>query len=202
MNKHSETTVIKEVDRMQKLKDVLKNEYVKSLIVLVIILGSIIAFWFGIRAYLRTDFPLLAVASGSMIPTLNVGDLIVVQGGLNINDIAAAPQPAGDIIVFHKPGNPDELIVHRAVDKFENEGTLYITTKGDNNPGPDTWRVTETLIVGKVVWTIPYLGRIPLFVRTPEGMLVIVVLIIILVLLEFAIPIVKEKKEPEQPEEP
>lgn len=188
---------------MSKLKNLLKNEYVKTLIFLTIILAAIVAFWFGIRAYLRTDYPLLAVASGSMIPTLNVGDLIIVQGGLNVSDINAAYE-TGDIIVFHKPYGPDELIVHRAVEKHLNDGTWYLRTKGDNpqtNTSPDPWQVYDNHLVGKVVFIIPYLGNIPLFVHTPTGMAIIVILIAILILLEFVIPSARGKKESEQSEE-
>ncbi|MDH5447843.1 MAG: signal peptidase I [Candidatus Bathyarchaeota archaeon] len=183
---------------MSKLKDALKNEYVKSLILLAIILCSIVAFWFGLKTYLRTDYPLLAVASGSMIPTLNVGDLIIVQGGLNVDDIVAEYE-TGDVIVFHKPRNSDELIVHRAVEKHGSGDIAFLKTKGDNNPsGTDPWEVDNTDLVGKVVWSIPYLGQIPLLVRTPTGMSIIVILIVILILLEFVIPSSKEKKKPEQ----
>ena len=185
---------------MSKLKHVLKNEYVKSLILLAIILGSIVAFWFGLRFYLRTDYPLLAVASGSMMPTLDVGDLIIVRGGLNVSDIVAGYE-TGDIIVFNKPNNPDDLIVHRAVNISDNAGTPYIVTKGDNNPSSDPWRVYDSNLVGKIVWSIPYLGHIPLFVRTSEGMLIIIIFIVILILLEFIIPLAKEKKAPKQSKE-
>jgi len=187
---------------MSELKHILKNEYVRSLILLVIILVSIVAFWFGLRTYLRTGYPLLAVASGSMIPTLNVGDLIIIQGGLGGNDIVAE-NDMGDIIVFHKPNNPDDLIVHRAVEiKFIN-GTYYLTTKGDANDRSCSWETDFSVgyVEGKVIWVIPYLGHIPLFVRTPKGMLIIVIFIVILVLLEFIIPLAKEKKSPEQPKE-
>jgi len=185
---------------MLKLKAALKNEYVKSLAFLVIILVSIVAFWFGIRIYLRTDSPLLAVASGSMIPTLDVGDLIVVQGGFNVNDINAA-YDTGDIIVFHKPHDPDELIVHRAVEMQTSSNSTVLITKGDNNNGVDNWEITDNELVGKVVSSIPYLGHIPLNVRTPTGMMIIVVLIVFLILLEFIIPLVREKKKADQSEE-
>ncbi len=181
---------------MSKIKAAMKNEYVKSLVILVIILFSIVGFWFGIRAYLRTDSPLLAVASGSMIPTLNVGDLIIVQGGFTISDVNAA-YGTGDVIVFHKPRDPDELIVHRAVENHSS----YLKTKGDNNNGLDPWEITDADLVGKVVFNIPYIGHIPLFVRTSTGMLIIIVLIVILVLLEFIIPLARERIKPDQPVE-
>ena len=187
---------------MPKLKDALRNEYVKSLIFLAIVLGSIVVFWFGVKAYLRTEYPMLAVASGSMAPTLNVGDLIIVQGGLNASDIFAA-YGTGDIIVFRSPHGTGELIVHRAVAKYENSGTWYFTTKGDNNPGTDNWNggVSESEVVGKVVGAIPYVGHIPLFIHTPSGIIIIVILLVILVLLEFAIPFVKERRAQEESSE-
>ncbi len=183
---------------MLKVQKALKNEYVRSIIFLAIILGCVVLFWFGLRVYLRTNYPLLAVASGSMVPTLNVGDLIIVQGGFNVSDINA-DYLTGDIIVFHKPSNPDELIVHRAVDVTDDG----LVTKGDHNPTVDNhWKVTDDELVGKVVGSIPYLGHIPLFVHTPSGITIILILIIILVLLEFALPLAKESKQPEESREP
>lgn len=186
---------------MSRLNDLLKNEYVKSLILLAIILGGVIAFWFGLRTYLGTNYPLLAVASESMVPTLNKGDLIVVQGGLNVSEVTAE-YVTGDVVVFHRPTSPqDELIVHRAVEKHGNDDALYLKTMGDNNNGPDGWQVYDDDLVGKVVWSVPYVGHVPLFVHTPAGMTIIIILIVILILLEFVIPSAKEEKEPGQYEE-
>lgn len=180
---------------MSKIKRIWSNDYFKSLIFLIIVLGFIVTFWFGLRIGLKTEYPLLAVASGSMIPTLNVGDLIVVQGGIEIDDLVAEDN-TGDVIVFHKPTNPDELIVHRAVDRVS-DGLI---TKGDHNSGPDPWRVYDGNLVGKVVWTIPFLGHIPLFVHTPTGMLIVVLLIVILILLEFVIPSTQRQAKEDQKE--
>ena len=181
---------------MSKLKQALKNEYVKSAIFLVVILGCIGAFWIGLRLYLRTDYPLLAVASGSMEPTLNRGDLIVVQGGLNV-DTVNANYTTGDIVVFHKPGDPDELIVHRAVDKV----TDGLRTKGDNNNSADYWTVTDNDLVGKVVGVVPLIGHIPLFVHTTMGITIILIVILLLILLEFVFPIARGKPKTSEPKE-
>ncbi|UCH31935.1 MAG: signal peptidase I [Candidatus Bathyarchaeota archaeon] len=181
---------------MSKLKQAWKNEYIKSIVFLAIILIGIVAFWMGLRFFLRTDYPLLAVASESMVPTLNVGDLIIVQGGLNVSDITAE-YGTGDVIVFHKPGDPDELIVHRAVEKNDDS----LRTKGDANAPIDNWSVFDSHLVGRVVGTVPYLGHIPLFVRTTTGVTIIVILIVILILLEFIIPAAKKAMKTEHPEE-
>ena len=66
--------------RQSKLRKALKNNYVKTAILIIIVIGGVLSFWFGIRVVLRTEYPFMAVASGSMVPTLHIGDLIVVQG--------------------------------------------------------------------------------------------------------------------------
>ncbi len=182
------------------LRQALKNEYVRSAIFLAVILVAIAGFWFGLRAYLRTEYPLLAVASGSMVPALNVGDLIVVQGGLAVEDIVAN-YVTGDVIVFYRPNGATDLIVHRAVEvDVDQNNVTFLKTKGDHNPSTDYWRVYESDVVGKVVGVVPYLGNIPLFVHKPEGMMIIVILIVGLILIEFIIPISRKKPEPVQAE--
>jgi signal peptidase len=178
---------------MSKLKDAMKNEYVKSLILLAIVLGGIVTFWFGLRTYLRTDFPMLAVASGSMLPTLNIGDLIIVEGVSNASDVVA-DYDIGDIIVFYRPDYPNRLIVHRAVIKNDTGDRSYFKTKGDNNLGDyDPWDIPFDQIVGKVVYKVDHAGNIPLFVRTKEGIVLIIFLVIVLVILEFLVPSKEQK---------
>jgi len=172
-----------------KLKDILKNDYVKTALLVLIIIISVFAFWFGLRAALATDFPLCGVASESMVPTLQVGDLIIVQGVSDARNIKAAfknaPDP-GDIIVFYNPrGNkdPNDLIVHRAVDKISRNGTWYFKTQGDANPGPDPKEVPEDYLVGKVVFfRIPIVGFITFLMRTPAAIIVVLPPLILLVI--------------------
>jgi signal peptidase I len=220
------------VSTREKLKKSLKNEWVKTGIMLAIVLVAFFSLWFGIRYALATEYPLLAVASPSMVPTLNVGDLIVVHGVSNASEIYAHPvikdpqtgkiSDGGDIIVFHtylpeyvlnlRSGGPEELIVHRAVNKtviWDNRvgrNVTYFTTKGDNNPSEDRWSgtgdgVPEYYVVGKVVGTVPWVGSIPLYIRTTEGILTVIVLIIIVVFAEFVYSSFKEKKKPPQIED-
>jgi len=190
-----------------KLAGMLKNSYVKTIILGIILLGGVFAFWFGLRLGLRSDFPLLAVASGSMRPTLNVGDLIIVQGFSNFNDINAVPAPDGTIVVFHKPSDPDELIVHRAISKVDNNGTWYFQTKGDNNNTPDYWSgggtssgwVSQDLLVGGVVGVAPWVGNVPLFIRTPSGLLLIILLFLVILFIEYVPVLSKKAKTKDQP---
>jgi len=184
-----------------KLKDILKNDYVKTALLLIIMVVSVFAFWFGLKAALATDFPLCGVASGSMIPTLQVGDLIIVQGVPNASNINAAPKDAsepGDIIVFYNPQkgfrDPNDLIVHRAIDMFQDDGKWYFETQGDANPSQDAWEVPEDYVVGRVVFfRIPLVGFITFLMRTPAAFLVVLPPLILLVI--GWIPISKEQDE-------
>jgi signal peptidase I len=210
------------------LKKLWKNEYFQTAVVIGLIALVIFGFWYGSQVVLNTPYPALAVVTGSMcVPydgqcdgwfhpfahTLHIGDLIIVQG-VNPADLSA-DYPNSDIIVFQKPSNPSELIVHRIVAVDEINGTLYFRTKGDGNspikwpdtPSPseyDPWEtdgvdgVREDLVVGKVVMRIPWLGHLVLFMRNSIGLPVVIVLIIIIVIIEFIVPLLREKKPPEQ----
>jgi signal peptidase len=196
-----------------KFKELWNNEYFKTGLMLVITLIAVFAFWFGSRAALATEYPFLAVASGSMRPTLQVGDLIIVQGISNFSEVHAAPykaNPPGDIIVFHSPKSPEDLIVHRAVNKFEYNNEWYIITKGDANQGIDPWIVTlengttvrgavpEDKIVGKVIGVVPWLGNIALNIQKPLGLFIIAVLLFVLIVMEFILPLIFQKEGKEE----
>ncbi len=147
--------------------------------------------------------------------TLSIGDIIIVQGidpkDLNTN------YPNSDIIVFHSPSPySSELIVHRIIGTEEVNGTTYYLTKGDGNGNPwpqtpqigsgtDPWDnnnppgVPQNMVVGKVVMRIPWFGWITLFMRNNQwGLPLIIALIVLLVIIEFIIPMLREKKRPEQ----
>jgi len=179
---------------------------VKTILLAIIIIGSVVGFWFGLQAGLRTQYPLLTVASGSMIPTLNVGDLIVVQGIANFSEVKAGLWKSpmeGDIIIFHRQSSlgQDDLIVHRAIEKYQGTDDLwYFKTAGDNNkpyPSVDSWIVSERSVVGKVVGKVPLVGYIPLEIRKPYGMALIVILIFILILAEYLPALSKKEKTTE-----
>jgi signal peptidase I len=211
------------------LKKLWKNEYVQTAVVIGLIALVIFGFWYGSQVVLNTPYPALAVVSGSMcIPydgacdgrfhlfarTLHIGDLIIVQG-VNPADLNS-DYPNSDIIVFHKPGDPEELIVHRIVAKEERDGILHFYTKGDGNgvnkwpstptsseydPWNDRQGVPENFVVGKVVMRIPWLGHVVLFMRNSIGLPIVIALIIILVIVEFIVPLLRGKKPPEQQKE-
>jgi len=191
---------------LSNLSQILRSEYTKFIVLGIIVFAFDFGMWFGLRVAFRAEYPLLAVASGSMEPVLKVGDMILVQGVADAgeiiqNEIIVFRKP-GTVISFHLPFTSDtsELIVHRAIKIYNNDGTWYFQTKGDNNPIPDNWHGPETwggmlsekLLIGRVVSWVPWVGHVPLFIRTPTGMFVVVLLILIIIFVEF-IPIPGKK---------
>jgi signal peptidase I len=213
------------------LKKLWKNEYVKTAVAIGLIALTVFGFWYGLQAALGTNYPLLAVESGSMcVPygsacdgwtsvghpferTLHTGDLIIIQ---NVNPAELnADYPNSDIIVFHKPADPTGLIVHRIVAKQEINGKLYFQTKGDGNglkwPSAvsssdyDVWYlpngVPEDQICGKVIMLIPWVGHTALLMRNPIGLPLIILAILLLVFFEFVVPLFRRKTEGHDREE-
>ena len=98
----------------------------------------------------------------SMLPTLEGGDLVVIQN-VPIKDIRV-----GDIIVYNGLCSSSGLsVVHRVIQNTS--GGLI--TKGDNNPEPDQYNgqiartpITQQCLEGKVVFVIPYVELLAYYV--------------------------------------
>ncbi len=181
-----------------KFPDVFKRDYMSTVIMILVVILIVFIFWFGLRIAFGTEHPVLAVASGSMEPVLYQGDLIVIEGVPNGADIQVGNKNSdhpGDIIVFPEPGDPDDLIVHRAIKKIDHgDGTYSFETRGDNNPAPDWWEVQEESIVGRYTGIkVPLLGHIALFFNPLERKVAFVALwIVVLVILE-VVPLVRKR---------
>ena len=189
---------------VETLKRLWKNEYFQTAITVALIIIVVFGFYFAAQTALGTPYPALAVASGSMLPTLNIGDLIIVQK-IDPAQINADPQGlTGDILVY-KRGS--ELIVHRAVKIELRNDVYYITTRGDNS-GVDDPAWPSTSLIGKVIARIPYVGNLPLFLHSERNMY-IVFLIFLVILIILMLPfgshgdeIPTEEKQPIEEEKP
>jgi len=183
----------------QTLKRLWKNEYFQTAITTALILIIVFGLYYGAQATLGTEYPALAVASGSMLPTLNIGDLIIVQK-IDPAKINADPEGlTGDILVY-KRGN--ELIVHRAVNiRLGQNGIYMITTRGDNTFTNDPeWPSTQ--LVGKVIARIPAVGNLPLLLHSESNMYILflaLIIILIILILPFGS---QEEKAPQKAEQP
>ena len=202
-------------------KKLWKNDAIKTLVAIVLIVGIVVGFFFALQLALNTSYPTLTVESGSMcLPngrdcdgwshpfdqTLHVGDLLIIQG-VNPEDLNAN-YPNSDIIVYRDPAT-NKLIVHRIVSEQTINGTVYFKTKGDAN-GPICWPqppnyyddipdlkgVPQDLVVGKVIMRVPWVGWIALFLQNnPWGVPVVLGLILLLAIVEFVLPTMRAKRK-------
>jgi signal peptidase I len=116
--------------------------------------------------------PVYVVVSKSMVPTLQIGDLVITER------VPFSNIHVGQVIIYEQPTNPGGTcpdpggltIVHRVVE-ITSQGLI---TQGDNrrtNPLPDEpyeWPpVPAQCVKGVVALAVPYLGLISMIVPYP-----------------------------------
>jgi len=148
---------------------------------LLIVAAGVIIIWIGLQVAFGTENPFYVVASGSMIPKLQVYDVLIVQGHVLFEDVQI-----GDIIVFDRPTGHDRVIVHRVV-AITDEDPRTVRTKGDNNnasiPGTD-FPITKEEYIGKVEYIIPKIGFVTQVLKPPTNYILIVLVIGVMVVKE------------------
>ncbi len=160
----------------------------------VIIVVAIAVIWLGLQAFFGTSNPFYVVSSGSMIPALEVYDVIVVEGNTPFEDVEK-----GDIIVFYSPKLYDQgkerVIVHRVSLDMSTDEQKIVRTKGDANPssiaGTD-YPITEKEYIGQVEYVVPQVGYITQILQPPINYIIIAVIIGVMIVKHFA---GKEKKK-------
>ena len=104
------------------------------------------------------------VLSGSMDPTYPVGSLIYVKS----TDYKQLK--VGDPITFLV--SEDTVATHRIIEVLpdkDDPNTIRYFTKGDANDEPDGSSVHYKNIIGKPIFSIPYLGYVSNNIQTPPG---------------------------------
>lgn len=120
------------------------------------------------------------VLSPSMEPAYHVGSLIYVK------NVDPFDLKVGDPITFML--DEDTIATHRIVEVLpdENDPTvLRFFTKGDANANADGNSVHSKNIIGKPVFTIPYLGYFADYIQNPPGTYVAICIGALIVLLAF-----------------
>jgi signal peptidase I len=110
------------------------------------------------------------VLSGSMVPALQVGDLVVDE------PLAPVDIRPGDVITFPDPEQRGRLITHRAQGIRVRGGTVEVTTRGDANNSVEQWSIAATGRVGRVVYRLPWLGYVLVSARSRPGRIGLLVL--------------------------
>lgn len=122
---------------------------------------------FGYRFYL--------IMSGSMEPTINVGDAVITKE-------ISEPQ-VGDVIAFEVSNS---TTVHRIIKTYTEENNKLYQTKGDNNNTEDKGLLNKQQIKGKVVLKLPKVGDAILFLQK-----YIVIILVFIVAITIIITLVR-----------
>lgn len=136
------------------------------------------------------------VLSGSMEPTYHVGSLIYVKS------VDYKELEVGDPITYMV--SQDTVVTHRIIEVLadeENPDTIRYFTQGDANSVPDGTSVHYKNIIGKPVFSIPYLGFISNYIQNPPGMYVAIAIGAILLLLVFLPDIFADDQKGKKKEE-
>ncbi len=121
---------------------------------IIISIISVAIVWFSVGL-----FPIqpTLVASGSMRPVIDVGDVII------ISKVSPDSIITGDVIQFRTQG--DYPVIHRVIGIVETEGSKLFITKGDANNRPDADPVLPGNVVGKAVFTVPKIGWVAIWIK-------------------------------------
>lgn len=115
-----------------------------------------LALWVLVPALFAPWTPTV-VASGSMGPAINRGDVVLVTSA-DLDDVGA-----GHVVTFHRDGRPDgELVTHRV---YAVDGDGRMTTKGDANATSDSVAIDRDALVGRGRLLVPYVGLPLLWLR-------------------------------------
>ena len=131
-----------------------------SLIVQSLLVSNTTPSFLGIKTFV--------IVSGSMEPTLDIGDIILVKD-IDENDIRK-----NDIIAFREG---EIIVTHRVIDIIEKEDGKEFITKGDNNNVKDSYPVKYRDIEGK--YQEIKISKIGNFVLFMQNKIVIVCILII-----------------------
>lgn len=161
----------KEKSKFKKIVNII--EY--SIICIVILFNSILIFksvknpnktpdMFGIKAFI--------IISGSMSPTIEKGDVVVVH---STEDVVK-----DQIIAFR---NGSTVIVHRLIDELIVNNKKMFKTKGDFNKSPDIELVSPSKVEGFVFNKIKYIGTPLKFLY--DNLFIIVVAAVLIFIIRF-----------------
>jgi signal peptidase I len=142
-----------------------------------VLYGAAFVLFLIVFAYLLLTYT-RRVEGTSMYPTLEGGDLVVIQP-VSMNDVHI-----GDIVVYTPPCSDEHFsVIHRVVSGTPDGGFI---TQGDNNPLPDQdsgialTPIQQDCLAGKVVFVVPYVETLA---SLPYGVNYILAFLIFLVII-------------------
>jgi signal peptidase len=138
-------------------------------------------------------YQVYTVISGSMEPAIPVGSLVYVR--------SEEPETIeeGDVIAFYGAGAESAITTHRVVANHVVSGEFV--TKGDANDSNDINPIPYANLIGKVIYTVPYLGTVAELLVEDTGKMIaagVILFAVILHLIASLLDRLSEKKELER----
>ena len=160
-----------------------------ALVAAVVILAILLV---GVRLVGLTPYTVL---SGSMEPAYHVGSLIYVK------EVDPMTFRVGDPITYRMGDR--SVVTHRVIEVLDDpvSGSCY-RTQGDANNIADGPLLQPENVIGKPVFTIPYLGYVSMFVQNPPGTYVAIAACLVLLSLSMLADVLFPKPEEKLPEAP
>ncbi len=106
-------------------------------------------------------FRAFTIKSGSMTPTLAVGDVVIDKS------VSPTTVHSGAIVTFRDPALGEQLVTHRVVSVKQVGDVMLFVTKGDANRVPEHWSVSTNGHLGREVARVPGAGQMLADVSTP-----------------------------------
>lgn len=162
---------------IKKIYDAIISLLVAAVVILVILLVGVRLF--GIKPF--------TVLSGSMEPRYHVGSVIYVE------EVDPRELSVGDALTFSVNGT---VITHEIINivDAQSTGDMLFETQGLTNNVSDGY-IPVSSIIGRPVFTIPYLGYVAEYVQKPVGLMGIACAIVILLLISFILDILAGDKK-------
>ncbi|MDP2930537.1 MAG: signal peptidase I [bacterium] len=120
------------------------------------------------------NYKLMIVQSGSMSPAIKMGSIVIVK--------PVQDYKIGDVITFGEMTKTKAPTSHRIYDIKVQAGEPMYITKGDANNAPDTREITKRDIVGKVLFSVPFVGYAVDFAKKPFGFTLIIIVPAIIII--------------------
>jgi len=133
------------------------------------------------------NYKMMIVQSGSMEPAIKMGSIVMVKP---VDDYKI-----NDVISFGEITRTKAPTTHRIYDmKVEGGEPIYIT-KGDVNNAPDTGEIKKEDIVGKVLFSVPFVGYAVDFAKKPMGFALIIIVPAAIIIFDEIKKIIQEIKK-------
>ncbi len=117
------------------------------------------------------------VVSGSMEPVISTGSIVITQN-INPEDIEV-----NDVISYTSENSASTIITHRVVKILTENSSRRFITKGDANSTPDPDEIEPFRIQGKAITSIPKLGYVLGWLKSPRGFLLAIILPAVFIIL-------------------